>query len=146
MSPFSKFFDVDETSFDAMEKQQTVNRLLTNILSDKLAESRDFYVQLFEFDIDYDSDWFVHLISNKGLEIGILSTTSDFVPPNVSPQAGGFYITLVVDDVDGVFEQCQRLGIPVLEPPRNLDYGQRRMLIQDPNGVVLDVSAPAGGA
>ncbi|WP_366135950.1 hypothetical protein [uncultured Maribacter sp.] len=46
---------------------------MTNICSDNLAESRDFYTKLFDFNVDYDSDWFVHLISkDKKLELGII--------------------------------------------------------------------------
>jgi hypothetical protein len=37
--------------------------MMTNICSEKLPESRDYYTKLFDFNVDYDSDWFVHLIS-----------------------------------------------------------------------------------
>jgi len=36
---------------------------MTNICSDNLAESRDFYTKLYDFKVDYDSDWFIHLAS-----------------------------------------------------------------------------------
>ncbi|MCG8322820.1 MAG: hypothetical protein MI921_25185 [Cytophagales bacterium] len=40
-----------------------INRIMTNICSDQLQESKNFYVKLFDFNVDYDSDWFIHLIS-----------------------------------------------------------------------------------
>lgn len=55
--------------------------MLTNICSDNLTESRDFYTKLFDFKVDFDSDWFVHLISkDKQLELGVISRTSEIVP------------------------------------------------------------------
>jgi catechol 2,3-dioxygenase-like lactoylglutathione lyase family enzyme len=41
------------------------SRILTNICSDQLAESRDFYVTLLGFDVSYDSDWYVQLKTNS---------------------------------------------------------------------------------
>jgi hypothetical protein len=37
--------------------------MMTIICSEQLPESRDFHTNLFDFCFDYDSDWFVHLIS-----------------------------------------------------------------------------------
>ncbi|WP_082338130.1 VOC family protein [Roseivirga seohaensis] len=54
---------------------KAINRIMTNICSDNLAASRDFYTKLFDFKVDFDSDWFVHLISkNKNLELGIVGS------------------------------------------------------------------------
>jgi catechol 2,3-dioxygenase-like lactoylglutathione lyase family enzyme len=39
------------------------SRILTNICSDQLAESRDFYVALLDFEVSYDSDWYIQLRS-----------------------------------------------------------------------------------
>ena len=125
-----------------MKKQQSIKRLLINILSEKLEESKEFYIQLFDFRVDYDSDWFVHLIAKNGFELGILKASSTVTPPEVEATYGGYYLTFVVDDVDEVYEQCKAAGVDILEAPRSLDYGQRRLLLKDPNGVVLDVSSP----
>lgn len=127
-----------------MTKQQSINRLLINIVSEKLEESKQFYVQLFDLRVDYDSDWFVHLIGKKGFELGIISTKSAVVPPEVRAGQAGYYLTFVVEDVDKVYEHWKGSGIDILEAPNNLDYGQRRMLLKDPNGVVLDISSPIG--
>jgi len=57
-----------------------INRLMTNICSDKLQESKDFYTKLFDFQVDFDSDWFVHLISkDKQLELGIVERTNQIL-------------------------------------------------------------------
>ena len=54
----------------------------------------------------------------------------------------GVLLTIVVPDVDAVHRLVLERGLDLVEPPRDLFYGQRRMLLRDPNGVVLDVSSP----
>lgn len=122
---------------------KTINRMMTNICSDNLAASRDFYTKLFDFSVDYDSDWFVHLISkDKQLELGIISQTSEIVPVEFQNSPLGFYVTFVVDNTDEVFEIAKTEKFEVLSEPAATFYGQRRLLLKDPNGILLDVSSP----
>lgn len=122
---------------------KTLNRMMTNICSEKLAESRDFYTKLLDFTVDYDSDWFVHLISkDKQLELGIIHRTSEIVPDEFQNHPQGFYVTFVVDDVHEVFEIAKREGLEVLSEPVDTFYGQRRLLLKDPNGTLVDISSP----
>ena len=120
-----------------------IDRMMTNICSDNLAESRDFYVTLFDFNVDYDSDWFVHLISkDKQLELGIISRTSEIVPKGFQNGPKGFYITFVVESADAVYEIAKKNGLEIMAEPEDTFYGQRRLLLKDPNGALVDVSSP----
>ncbi|OEK04288.1 VOC family protein [Roseivirga misakiensis] len=122
---------------------ERINRLMTNICSESLSESKDFYVSLFDFNVDYDSDWFVHLISkDKSLELGIILKSSDLIPEGFQKSPQGFYITFVVENVDDVFKVANSNGYKILSEPHDTFYGQRRMLLQDPNGTLVDVSSP----
>lgn len=124
----------------------TLNRIMTNICSDKLTESRDFYTALFDFRVNYDSDWFVHLVSeDKQLELGIISKVHETVPEAYRNNPQGFYITFVVEDADEIFEKAKRKNLEVLNEPTNTFYGQRRLLLKDPNGALVDVSSPIPG-
>lgn len=121
----------------------TVNRLLINLFTEQLSATAEFYTRYFDFEIDFDSDWFIHLISKeKTLEIGLIHPNSEIVPNEVPLKTGGYYLTLVIDDVDLLFEQVKANDIKILQEPQDTFYGQRRLLIQDPNGVVIDVSSP----
>ncbi len=57
-------------------------RLLTNLLSDRLADSRDFYLSLLGFEVNDVSDWYVQLRSPTvpQLELGIIARSSELVP------------------------------------------------------------------
>jgi catechol 2,3-dioxygenase-like lactoylglutathione lyase family enzyme len=124
-------------------EMKKINRIMTNICSDKLAESRDFYTKLFNLNVAYDSDWFVHLISNnKKLELGIIDRTSEIVPKDFQKSPEGFYVTFVVDNADEVFKIAKFEKFEIINEPHDTFYGQRRLLLKDPNGALVDVSSP----
>lgn len=121
----------------------TISRSFVNICSDQLPTTRDFYVDLLGFQVGYDSDWFVQLSDqDSDATIGIMARDHELVPEQARGKATGSYLTVVVDDVEPVFARAKELGVPIVEEPRDLFYGQRRMLVTDPNGVLVDVSSP----
>ena len=120
-----------------------INRLITNICSDNLAESLEFYTKLFDFNVEYNSDWFIQLISkDKKLELGIIDRTNEIVPKDFQNNPQGFYLTFVVDNVDEIFKIAKSEKIEIISEPSNTFYGQRRLLLKDPNGTLVDVSSP----
>lgn len=120
-----------------------IDRMMTNICSEQLSESRDFYTKLFDFTIDYDSDWFIHLIStDKKLELGIIDVNSEIVPKDIRKQPTGTYITFVVDNVDELYKIAKTNEFKIVQSPVDTFYGQRRMLLKDPNNYIIDISSP----
>lgn len=122
---------------------KTINRMMINICSDKLTESKDFYTKLFDFTVDYDSDWFVHLISiDQKLELGIIDRTNEIVPKDFQNNPQGFYVTFVVDSADEIFKIAEFEKFEIISEPTDTFYGQRRLLLKDPNGTLVDISSP----
>ncbi len=120
-----------------------VNRLLVNVLSKELSASAAFYKRYFDFEVDFESDWFVHLISKeKSLEIGLIHPSSEVVPKEVTMTSGGYYLTFVVENVEALYEKMRADHVKVLQEPHDTFYGQRRLVIEDLNGMVIDVSSP----
>ncbi|MEW7278236.1 VOC family protein [Aquimarina sp. 2201CG1-2-11] len=125
---------------------KTINRIMTNICSDNLAESRDFYTKLFDFNVGYDSDWFIHLISkDRKLELGIIARTNDIVPKDFQYNPQGFYVTFVVDNADEIFKIAKSEKFEIISEPTDTFYGQKRLLLKDPNGTLVDISSPVEG-
>ena len=125
----------------------TIQRLVTNILSDRLPESRDFYADLLGLRIVHDSDWYVQLAApdNARLELGIIRRDHDLVPASWQAAPAGMYLTFVVNSVDAVHARAVGRGLPIVQPPRNEFYGQRRLLVLAPDGCLVDVSSPWRG-
>jgi len=122
------------------------SRCFFNIFADDLEATRSFYVELFGFRDLFVSDWFVNLgvPEHPALELGISRRDHDIVPDagaGLPRGAARGMITLVVPDVDGVFDRARTVGYRVVEPPRDLFYGQRRLVLEDPAGTWVDVSS-----
>jgi len=119
-------------------------RILTNICSDDLQKSKEFYVNLLGFQVKYDSDWYVQLCSpnDSEIEYGIIQRDHELVPKEYQNAPNGMYVTFVVEDVDVVYRKAGDMGIAIIQEPRNEFYGQRRFLVKDPNGCLVDVFSP----
>lgn len=114
------------------------------VLSDDLRATRDWYTSLLGYVADFESDWFIHLHGpeNDQIELGIMARDSELIPQAHRARPVGGMLTVVVDDVDDLYRRAIGGGFTVVEPPRDLFYGQRRMLAKDPNGMLVDISSP----
>ncbi|TDF35497.1 hypothetical protein EYS14_18945 [Alteromonadaceae bacterium M269] len=120
-----------------------IKRLMINLCSKNLEESKSFYTSLFAFKVSYDSDWFIHLISEESqLELGIIAENHDIVPEQARGQSSGMYLTFVVEDVDELFQKVKSLNYDIIQEPEDTFYGQRRTLVLAPEGTVCDISSP----
>lgn len=121
---------------------QEVQRFLLNITTNELEETVHFYTILFDFEINYKSDWFIHLVSSKqSFELGIIDKNHEVVPQEVKQSTSGLYLTFVVEDLEIILTKAQTEGFTVLEAPKDMFYGQKRLLLQDCNNLVIDVSS-----
>lgn len=121
-----------------------MQRSFTNLLSSDVQKSSAFYESLLGMTRHFESDWFVILTHKDidGLEFGILQRDHAIVPPDIRAAPAGVIVTFVVGDCDAVYRKAVAAGAAVIEEPTDMPYGQRRMLLRDPDGTVLDVSAP----
>jgi catechol 2,3-dioxygenase-like lactoylglutathione lyase family enzyme len=115
-----------------------------NIVTDDVARLRDFYTALLAFEPIYESDWYIVLVPRDGprFELGIIKRSSDVTPLAATKPSGGGYLTFVVEEVLVAFQQAKAMNAEIIEPPVDTTYGQRRMLLRDPAGTVLDISSP----
>ena len=106
-------------------------RAVPNIRSDQPAETRDFFVELFGFEVAMDLGWVVTVASpaNPSAQVTIIS--------NDDPAAPG--ISVGVDDVDAVHAKAVELGLEVAYPLRDEEWGVRRFMLREPSGTVINV-------
>ncbi len=119
-----------------------VERMMPNICTENLADSRAFYTQLLGFEANFESDWFVQLLLPNGLELGLIDGKHDLVPTGFRGAPKGTYLTFVVDELGPILERVKTLNARVVSGPEKLFYGRERLLIEDPNGYLPDISAP----
>ena len=123
---------------------ETLQRCFSNILVNDVERSAQFYEALLGMKRHFESDWFIILTheDQPGLEYGLIQKDHEIVPKAISATAGGMMVTFVVADCDDIYERAKQLDANIVEAPRDMFYGQRRMILLDPDGAVLDISAP----
>jgi predicted enzyme related to lactoylglutathione lyase len=109
----------------------TIDRAVPNIKSEHPAETRDFFVNLFGFEVAMDLGWVVTVTSptNPSAQVTIVA--------NDDPAAPG--ISVGVADVDAVHAKAVERGFEILYPLRDEDWGVRRFMLREPSGTVVNV-------
>jgi catechol 2,3-dioxygenase-like lactoylglutathione lyase family enzyme len=116
-------------------------RIIANLFSDNLQKSKDFYVNILDFKPQFESNWYINLKSNDSqLEIGLFPKTTDLIPSHYVQSPSGVNLAFVVNDLDEVHDRAMRMNAQIILEPEGDFYGQRRMLLEDPNGILLDIS------
>jgi catechol 2,3-dioxygenase-like lactoylglutathione lyase family enzyme len=115
------------------------------ICTEKVIETRDFYVENFGFGVVFDSGWYVSLkrAGDQPYELALLDASHPTIPDAYRQQAAGLLLNFEVEDVDAEY---QRLVVdgglePALEL-RSEDFGQRHFILADPSEVLVDVITP----
>lgn len=112
------------------------------IVTEKLVESRDFYVRWFGFQAAFESSWFIYLVSqqNSSISMAFINPQHPSSPPDPAEFNGsGMFLTLQVEDVAAMYQQLLQAGLSISYPVRDEPWGQRRFGVQDPIGIWVDV-------
>lgn len=111
----------------------------------KLGECRDFYTQHLGFTVVFETDWYIHLASAAGIQLGFLQphhpTQPDFL--QAAYAGDGIVYSFEVPDVDRAYAQMAASAIPIILPVRTERWGQRHFMIKDPSGLVIDIVQPS---
>ena len=114
------------------------------LMTDDVASLSAFYQAYFRFRPLFESDWYVHLQSTEDetVNLAILDGDHPTVPESGRGRARGLLINFEVEDVDSIFEDLSKKGLPILLALRDEPFGQRHFITQDPTGVLIDVIKP----
>ena len=113
------------------------------LVTKKVSETCDFYVQKLGFEPAFESDWYVHLRSKADPEVNlaVLQEGHPTIPDSDMP-ASGVILNFEVDDVDAVYTTAQAEGWVILKPLCDEEFGQRHFIARDPSGTLIDVIRP----
>ncbi|MDQ2742607.1 MAG: glyoxalase [Chloroflexota bacterium] len=119
-----------------------IRRVVPNITSDRLDESRTFYVDLLGFEVAMDLGWIVTVASPTNPTAQINLIRQDAACPMQAQ------ISVEVAGVDAIYAAMQHHA-EIVFPLIDQSWGVRRFFVVDPNSVVVNVvshqrpSAPA---
>ena len=108
---------------------------------DDLDAAKSFYSHYFGFDVVFSGDWYIHLVSKSGIQVGFLLPEQPTQPAIFQKRyAGeGVIFSLEVEDADAAFAAAKSHSLDIVLELRSEDWGQRHFCVQDPNGVYLDI-------
>ncbi len=106
-----------------------------------LGVAKSFYTENFGFDVVFSGDWYIHLVSSTGVQVGFMLPDQPTQPPIFqNPHSGeGVIFSFEVNDADAAFAVAKSKSLDIVLELRSEDWGQRHFCVQDPNGVYLDI-------
>jgi len=109
----------------------TIVRAVPNIRSARPAETREFFVDLFGFEVAMDMGWVMTVASpsNPSVQITIVGG-DDMAAPGISVE---------VADVDAVHVKAVERGFEIAYPLRDEEWGVRRFMLREPSGTMVNV-------
>ena len=103
--------------------------------TNRVEESRDFYIKYLGAKVTFDCGWYVNL------EFGNKSSTLQFMSPQQPEQqlssGSGLMYNFLVENVDQEYQKLTDSGLTVIVPIEDHPWGDRGFAIQDPNGISL---------
>ena len=113
----------------------SIRRVVPNIQSEKMDESRKFYTEFLGFTVAMDMGWIITLVSpgNPTAQLSLLRG-----PPLATPQTQ-ITLSIEVADVEAIHAKAVAGGIPIVYPLTTEPWGVRRFHVTDPNGVVINI-------
>ena len=117
-------------------------RLNAGIITNNLEKTKDFYTKILDFQIVWESDWFILLATPNGAD------TISFLMPNHPTQGidqfrnnyngSGVYLTIEVEDVDDLYKRIKKKDVEFALEIRTEEWGDRHFAIIDPNNIGID--------
>ncbi|OKK01565.1 VOC family protein [Amycolatopsis sp. CB00013] len=109
------------------------------LMTEKIAETRDFYRDHFGFELTFEADWYVSLKRGEW-ELAILAPGHETIPGGAGKPVQGLLLNFEVEDVDAEHRRLVgAAGLPEALSLRSEEFGQRHFIVADPNGVLIDV-------
>jgi catechol 2,3-dioxygenase-like lactoylglutathione lyase family enzyme len=111
----------------------SIKRVVPDIVSERIDESRKFYTEFLGFDVAMDMGWVLTFVSpsNPTAQITLVrGSEKATLHPNLS---------IEVEDVDAAHAKAVALGLQIVYPLTDEPWGVRRFFVTDPNGVIINV-------
>jgi predicted enzyme related to lactoylglutathione lyase len=124
-----------------MKNHINPNKFFPVIITKQLEDTKQFYVSLLNCSLIFESDWYIQLVSPKGLEIGLMIARHPSQPDYLQNayEGNGVVLSFEVADVNEEYENVKAAGLKTMYDIKTEEWGQRHFMIRDPNGMVVDI-------
>jgi len=112
-----------------------IKRIVPNISSDRMEESRKFYADFLGLNLVMNREWILTFASSSHPAVQISIVKKD--NPNTADT--DITISIEVEDVNTLYAKAIALGYKIAYPITNEPWGVRRFFVKDPNGVIVNL-------
>lgn len=121
-----------------MNTNTSIRRIVPNINSNAIQESKEFYTGFLDMELAMDMGWILTFISkeNKTAQISIFQNDKDKPLDNTA-----VFLSIEVSDIDAWYERAKQQNIEILYPITDEPWHVRRFFVKDPNGVTINLLA-----
>jgi len=126
---------------DTIPKNPFHMKLNAGIITEKLTETKAFYTEKLDFGVTFENEFYLLLHTpNHEAEISFLLPNHPSQQPLFQPafQGQGVYLTIEVEDVDGLYADLKTKEVTIAIDIRDEPWGDRHFAIKDPNGIGID--------
>jgi catechol 2,3-dioxygenase-like lactoylglutathione lyase family enzyme len=111
------------------------------IVADLDAAQR-FYTANLGFTPLFANDWYLHLATESGVQVGFMLPDQPTQPPmfHNAHNGSGVIFSLEVENADDAYDQATRAGLDIVLSLRSEEWGQRHFCLRDPNGLFIDIA------
>ncbi len=115
-----------------------IKRVVPNITTARLDESRKFYVEFLGFVVAMDMEWILTVVSpdNPTAQISLVRGEPGLPNNNLT-------LSIEVNDVEATHAKAVMTGLPIVYPLTIESWGVRRFHVKDPNGVLINIMSHA---
>lgn len=117
-------------------------KMNAGIITNKLAETKDFYINILGFGVSFENDFYLLLHTpGQEAELSFLKPNHPTQQPIFQSSFGGkgVYLTIEVEDVDKLYQMVKAKGMTIEVDLRDEPWGDRHFAIVDPNGIGIDI-------
>ena len=117
-------------------------KLNAGIVTDKLAETKQFYTEVLNFGITFENEFYLLMHTpNRQAELSFLLPNHPTQKPLFQqPFTGrGVYLTIEVEDVDALYQSVCEMGVKIEIQLQDEPWGDRHFAVLDPNGIGIDL-------
>ena len=117
------------------------NSSFSVLIVNDLDKAKTFYANNFGFSIAFQNEWYLHLVSESGIQVAFMLPNQPSQPDIFKKQfdGKGFIFSLEVDDAEQAYSHAKNNFLEIAIDLKSEEWGQRHFAIKDPNGVYVDV-------
>lgn len=119
-----------------MKKELSIRRVVPNIYSNDMEQSKQFYTTFLGMELAMDMEWIFTFSSteNPTAQVSIFRNEANKPLDN-----SAVFLSIEVSDVDVWHERAKAQHIEIAYPITNEPWGVRRFFVKDPNGVTINI-------